>query len=151
MKQLLKLLGSVKIVGNPAALMASFGRGFYDLFYYPAEGFKQNPWKVLTGAKKGISSLFSHHVYGTSNSIHLLSSSLSSNISAVCLQVLPADTWRYCDDTPANLGIFSGLKTAFTCMVTTPYTRACEEGAAGFAKGVCQGSRNQLFSEEIYS
>ena len=139
MKQLLKLLGSVKIVGNPAALMASFTRGLYDLFYYPVEGFRQNPWKALLGAGKGVSSLFSHHVYGTSNTINLLSSSLSSNISAVCLQLLPAETWRYCDDTPANLGVYSGLKTAFTCMVTTPYTQAREQGAWGFAKGVCQG------------
>jgi len=54
---LLKVLGSIEILGNPVGLVKHLARGIYDLFDKPIEGFIKGPIEGGIGITKGVGSL----------------------------------------------------------------------------------------------
>lgn len=56
-KVILKLFGSIEFFGNPIGLVKHIGKGVYDLFDKPIEGFIKGPIEGGIGIVKGAGSL----------------------------------------------------------------------------------------------
>lgn len=55
-KIVLKLVGSIEIIGNPVGLVKHLAKGAYDLFDKPIEGFIKGPIEGGIGIAKGAGS-----------------------------------------------------------------------------------------------
>ena len=85
MKQLLSLLGSIEIIGNPVGLVKHIGIGAYDLFDKPIEGFIKGPIEGGIGIVKGVGSLTKNTVSGISNSGGKIAGSIAGGLSAISM------------------------------------------------------------------
>lgn len=83
----LKLVGSSDLIGNPTDLVSSIGTGVNEFWYAPKEGFMQGPISGGLGILKGTSSLITHTIGGVSGSVSKVTNSLNRG-----LLVLSADT-----------------------------------------------------------
>jgi vacuolar protein sorting-associated protein 13A/C len=84
-QQLLKILGSIEIIGNPVGLVKNIGIGVYDLFDKPIEGFIKGPIEGGIGIGKGAGSLVKNVVSGTSNSVGKISGAIASGCSTISM------------------------------------------------------------------
>jgi len=86
-KSVLKIVGSLDIMGNPVGLFNDISTGVTDLIEKPIDGFLQGPLEGGKGVLKGAGSLVKNTVSGTFNSIGRITGSLASgvsNLSMVC-------------------------------------------------------------------
>ncbi len=58
--QLLRIAGSIDILGNPWGFVTHLGAGLYDLMDKPAEAFLHGPYMAPLGLLKGGLSLVKH-------------------------------------------------------------------------------------------
>jgi vacuolar protein sorting-associated protein 13A/C len=85
MKQLLSLIGSIELIGNPVGLVKHLAVGIYDLFDKPIEGFIKGPIEGGIGIIKGVASLTKNTVSGVSNSGGKIAGSIAGGLSAISL------------------------------------------------------------------
>lgn len=78
---MMKLIGSIEILGNPLGLVKNIGDGFYDLIDMPYEGFVKGPLEGGIGIAKGVGSLTKGVVSGTFNTVSKITGSIASGIS----------------------------------------------------------------------
>ena len=81
MSQILKLLGSLSVLGNPVGLFNNITTGMKDLIDKPKEGFTKGPLEGGYGIVKGAGSLVGHTIAGAFNSINKITGSVSSGLS----------------------------------------------------------------------
>lgn len=87
-QQLLKILGSIEIIGNPVGLFKHVAIGVYDLFDKPIEGFIKGPIEGGIGIGKGVGSLCKNTLSGVSNSIGKIAGSMAGGLTAISLDHL---------------------------------------------------------------
>lgn len=77
--QVHNVLGSADILGNPVGLFNSFTSGVQDIFYEPYNGFvmSDRPQDVGIGLAKGTASFVKKTVFGVSDSVAKVTSSIS--------------------------------------------------------------------------
>ena len=80
-KSVLKVAGSLDIVGNPVGLISNISHGVVDLIEKPVDGFLQGPLEGGKGIVKGAGSLVKNTVAGTFNSIGKVTGSIASGFS----------------------------------------------------------------------
>jgi len=85
MKQVLKLLGSLSLLGNPVGLFNNISTGVTDLIERPAEGFTKGPLEGGLGLVQGAGSLVSHTIAGAFNSVNKITGSVSSGIASLSM------------------------------------------------------------------
>jgi hypothetical protein len=84
-KQGLKILGSIDILGNPVNLLSNIGTGVVDFFEKPIEGFAKGPLDVAKGLGQGTASLVKNTGKGVFNSASKATGALSSAFSALSM------------------------------------------------------------------
>ena len=89
-EQLLTLVGSFDILGNPIGLIDNLGTGFVDLFHEPAKGLVKSPGDFGSGVSRGVQSLVRNSVFGIANSFSKVSGSLGSGVALMSMD----STWR---------------------------------------------------------
>ena len=83
--EVLKVLGSLNIIGNPVGLFSNVATGMQDLFEKPIEGFVQGPLEGGMGLVMGAGSLVKNTMAGAFNSVNKITGSISSGLSALCM------------------------------------------------------------------
>ena len=144
--QILKLIGSSDIIGNPVKLLEGIGTGFYELVNEPRKQFVHGPLQFGKGIAKGIGKLLSGIIGGAFGVVESISGTLYSTIQSL--------TWRNHenfldeDEGPTNIaygavdglvGGFKELKNGITGVVLHPYHGAKKNGVKGFFKGLGKG------------
>jgi vacuolar protein sorting-associated protein 13A/C len=82
---LLKIIGSMDILGDPMGLIRNVGGGFQDLYEMPKEGFIKGPIEGGIGIAKGVGSLTKGFVSGTFNTVQKITGSLAQGFSAITM------------------------------------------------------------------
>lgn len=147
--EVLKVFGSLNIIGNPVGLFQNISTGVTDLFTKPAEGFVKGPLEGGLGIMQGASSLVKNTMAGAFNSVNKITGSLSSGLSALCMddQYLE-DRDRMRSKKPKHIvdgavqgvtSIFSGVANGITGIFLQPFQGAKKDGALGFFKGIGKG------------
>ncbi|KCV71195.1 hypothetical protein H696_02147 [Fonticula alba] len=150
MRQLLMLVGSIDMLGNPVGLFNSLSSGVQDFFYEPAQGLTRGSKEFLLGAAAGTSSLLRSTGSGVLDSATKITSSLSKGVAEVTFDSrfqqdrevtrIAARSQGTVKSTRTGLTTFArGLGSALTGVVTKPLDGAKEEGLKGFLSGVGKG------------
>ena len=74
---MLKLVGSLDLIGNPIGLISNVGIGVKDVIVKPIEGLADGPLEMGKGLIEGTNSLVSNTVGGTFSSINKISKSMA--------------------------------------------------------------------------
>lgn len=82
---MLKILGSIEIIGNPVGLFKHIAIGVYDLFDKPIEGFIKGPIEGGIGIGKGVGSLIKNTVSGTFNSAGKIAGAVAGGFSTISM------------------------------------------------------------------
>ena len=144
--QILKLIGSSDIIGNPVKLLEGIGTGFYELINEPRKSFVQGPLQFGKGIAKGIGKLLSGIIGGAFGVVESISGTLYSTIQGLTSR--HHENFLDEDEGPTNIaygaleGIYGGfkeLKKGFTGVVLQPYHGAKKNGVKGFFKGLGKG------------
>ena len=144
--QILKLIGSSDIIGNPVKLLEGIGTGFYELVNEPRKQFVNGPLQFGKGIVKGLGKLLSGIIGGAVGVVESISGTLYETIQSL--------TWRNHenvvdeDEGPSNIatgavqGLYGGfkeLKNGITGVVLHPLNGTRKEGVKGFFKGLGKG------------
>ena len=144
--QILKLIGSSDIIGNPVKLLEGIGTGFYELINEPRKSFVQGPLQFGKGIAKGIGKLLSGIIGGAFGVVESISGTLYSTIQGLTSR--NSENFLDEDEGPTNIaygaleGLYGGfkeLKRGFTGVVLQPYHGAKKNGVKGFFKGLGKG------------
>ncbi len=150
LSQIIKLLGSFEIIGNPINLMSNLGAGFKDFIEKPVEGLKKNVIEGAKGVAEGSLSLVRHTVKGTFGT----TSKITSGFSKGFLYITQDDEYiknqqlKKIVHKPKNFveglgyGLSSmagGIYNGFKDVIMKPIEGAKEEKWKGFGKGVLKG------------
>ena len=144
--QILKLIGSSDIIGNPVKLMEGIGTGFYELINEPRKRFVQGPLQFGKGIAKGIGKLLSGIIGGAFGVVESISGTLYSTIQGLTSR--NHENFLDEDEGPTNIaygaveGLYGGLKelkNGITGVVLQPYHGAKKSGVKGFFKGLGKG------------
>ena len=84
-KQGLKIIGSIDILGNPVNLFTKIGTGVVDFFEKPIEGFAKGPLDAAKGIGQGTVSLVKNTTKGVLNSASKATGAVSSAFSALSM------------------------------------------------------------------
>lgn len=79
-RQCIKLLFSIDILGNPLGLIERLGKGVKDFIYFPLAGAAGGPSKFVVGSFSGAKSLLSHAVGGVFDSAHKITAGIGKSI-----------------------------------------------------------------------
>ena len=144
--QILKLIGSSDILGNPVKLLEGIGTGFYELVNEPRKQFVNGPVQFGKGIVKGLGKLLSGIIGGAFGVVESISGTLYSTMRSL--------TWRKHennveeDEGPSNIatgfvqGLYGGfkeLKNGIFGVVLHPKDGLAKSGAKGFFKGIGKG------------
>ena len=144
--QILTLIGSSDIIGNPVKLLEGIGTGFYELVNEPRKQFVHGPLQFGKGIAKGLGKLLSGIIGGAFGVVESISGTLYTTIQSL--------TWRSHenfldeDEGPTNIatgaveGLYGGfkeLKNGITGVVLHPINETKKGGVKGFFKGLGKG------------
>ncbi|KZS92954.1 vacuolar protein sorting-associated protein 13 [Sistotremastrum niveocremeum HHB9708] len=151
LRQLYRILGSADFLGNPVGLFTNVSSGVADIFYEPYNGVVMHGNKELgIGIAKGAASFFKKTVFGFSDSMTKVTSSLGKGLSAATLDDDYQNRRRLAQrrNKPrhAIYGVTAGAEalatsvaSGFEGVVMKPLEGAERGGAVGFFKGVGKG------------
>ncbi|KAL1410608.1 Vacuolar protein sorting-associated protein 13 [Vanrija albida] len=150
-QQIYRVLGSADFLGNPVGLFNNISSGFSDFFYEPWQGFVMHGNRDIgLGIARGATSFAKKTVFGLSDSVTKVSSSIGKGLSAATLDQDYQNKRRMNQkrNKPkhALYGVAAGatafadsVTSAFEGVASMPMEGAEQGGAAGFAKGVGKG------------
>jgi len=147
--QILKLLFSIDILGNPLKLLSNFGSGVKDFFYMPIQGLRNGPLDFVMGSYTGTKSLLSHAVGGVLDSTEKITFSIKKYL----LKITNSDDYNrerqdlYNRSLNGKSSKFSnsmkiialGIKYGFRDFLFLPYFYYKNFGILSFPKGVFMG------------
>jgi len=151
LRQVYRILGSADFIGNPVGLFTNVSSGVADIFYEPYKGVVMHGSKELgIGIAKGAASFAKKTVFGVTDSMTKVASSIGKGLSAATFDSEYQRQRRLTQrkNRPGNAiyGISAGaeaLATSFSSglegVVMKPLEGAEREGAVGFFKGVGKG------------
>ena len=148
-KMLLRMVGSVDIIGNPVKLFSNISTGVRDLIEKPVNGFVHGPLEGGKGLVAGAGSLMKNTISGTFNSVGKMTGSLASGISTLTMdEEFISEREHAKRKRPKH--IVEGLQQGVTSLITgvgaglaglieKPIQGASKGGFFGFVKGTIQG------------
>jgi len=151
LRQVYRILGSVDFLGNPVGLFTNVSSGIADVFYEPYKGVVMHGNSELgIGIAKGAASLVKKTVFGLSDSVTKVTSSIGKGLSSATLdsefQRQRRMAQRQNKPKHAIYGVTAGaeaLATSFQSgiegVVMKPLEGAESGGAVGFFKGIGKG------------
>lgn len=146
----LKIIGSLNIIGNPIGLFREVGSGIVDFFEMPIQGLSdRGPLGLGLGIMHGTHSLLKKTFAGTCNSIHTLTDSLGTGLTLLTFDEKYLEKRsRFLLKKPKNVidgiyqggkSIYHGFKEGVTGVVLQPIKGAENDGVSGLLKGGIQG------------
>ncbi len=150
------MLGSLRALGKPVALIRGFGKGAQDFIAQPLQGLVRsveelNPEEFMQGLSRGADSLVRHTLGGVANSASCITDNLSKQLSHLSFdreyklqrerrearKAKPADVLEGLGSGGKRLvkGLFDGV----TGVVAAPMRGAERGGLKGLVKGVGKG------------
>jgi len=151
LRQLYRILGSADFIGNPVGLFTNVSSGVADIFYEPFNGAVMRGNKELgISIAKGAASFVKKTVFGVSDSLTRITSSVGKGLSAATFdseyQMRRRMNQRRNKPRHAIYGVAAGAEafansvaSGFEGVVLKPIEGAESEGARGFFKGVGKG------------
>ncbi|KAF8311204.1 hypothetical protein DL93DRAFT_2229838 [Clavulina sp. PMI_390] len=151
LRQLYRILGSVGFIGNPVGLFTNVSSGIADVFYEPYQGVVMYGNKELgIGLAKGAASFVKKTVFGVSESLNKITSSIGKGLSSATFdseyQRQRRLAQRQNKPRHAIYGVTAGAEALATSVqsgiegvVMKPIEGAEAGGAVGFFKGVGKG------------
>lgn len=145
----MRLLGSFDILGNPTNLFGNVGDGVVQFFEKPVEGFKKGPISGIKGIAKGSTALLKNTAAGTLNAISKFTGSLASGLT-ILSNDKTYQRQRNLKKAKKPKGVTEGLKSGaqsigkgvwsgVTGIVTQPIKEVKRSGAIGIFKGIFKG------------
>ncbi|KAI9460579.1 hypothetical protein BJY52DRAFT_1117906 [Lactarius psammicola] len=151
LRQLYRILGSADFIGNPVGLFTNVSSGVADIFYEPFTGAVMRGNRDLgVGIAKASASFVKKTVFGFSDSVTKVTSSIGKGLSAATLdseyQKRRRMNQRRNKPRHAIYGVTAGaeafassIASGVEGVVMKPIEGAESEGALGFFKGVGKG------------
>ncbi|CAO1616705.1 unnamed protein product [Parajaminaea phylloscopi] len=149
--QVYKLVGAIDVLGNPLGLISGIGSGVSDLLYSPIEGLVLHGNRELgLNIARGAGSFVRKTVYGVSDSISRLTSSVGSGLAAASLdrefearrrmaRFRNKPRHALTGVTAGASSFFSSLTSAVEGVALRPLEGAERGGALGFLRGLGKG------------
>ncbi|KZT54406.1 DUF1162-domain-containing protein [Calocera cornea HHB12733] len=149
--QLYRILGSADLIGNPLGLFQNVSSGVADIFYEPYQGVIMHGNKELgIGLARGATSFVKKTVFGVSDSVTKVTSSIGKGLSAATFDVEFQNkrrlTLRRNRPKHALYGVTAGasafassVASGFEGLALKPLEGAETGGAVGFFKGIGKG------------
>ncbi|KZO93498.1 vacuolar protein sorting-associated protein 13 [Calocera viscosa TUFC12733] len=149
--QLYRILGSADLLGNPVGLFQNLSSGVADIFYEPYQGLIMHGNKELgIGIARGATSFVKKAVFGVSDSVTKVTSSIGKGLSAATFDVEFQNrrrvTLRRNKPKHALYGVTAGasafassVASGFEGLALKPLEGAETGGAVGFFKGIGKG------------
>ena len=145
-KQILKIIGSSDLIGNPVKLLEGIGTGFYELVNEPRKGFVQGPLQFGKGIAKGLGKFLSGIIGGTFGVVE----SITGTLYSATQSLMGREHENFVDEEegPNNIasgaiqGLYGGFKelaNGITGVVMHPINETKKNGVKGFFKGVGKG------------
>ena len=145
----MKLLGSFDILGNPTNLFGNVGNGVVQFFEKPVEGFKKGPISGIKGIASGSTALLKNTAAGTLNAISKFTGSLASGLT-ILSNDKTYQRQRNLKKAKKPKGVLDGLEagaqsigkglfSGITGIVTQPIKEVKKSGAIGIFKGIFKG------------
>jgi len=152
-KQILTILGSSDLIGNPVKLLEGIGTGFYELVNEPRKGFVQGPLQFGKGIAKGLGKLLSGIIGGTFGVVE----SITGTLYSATQSIMGKNHKNFLDeeDGPGNIasgavyGLYGGFKEIYSGVkgvVMQPIKETKKHGVKGFFKGLGKGFVGLIFS-----
>ncbi|CEL57657.1 Vacuolar protein sorting-associated protein 13 OS=Saccharomyces cerevisiae (strain ATCC 204508 / S288c) GN=VPS13 PE=1 SV=1 [Rhizoctonia solani AG-1 IB] len=151
LRQLYRVLGSADFLGNPVGLFTNVSGGVADIFYEPYKGVVMHGNKELgIGIAKGAASFVKKTVFGVTDSMTKVTSSIGKGLSAATFDDEYQRQRRLAQRTNkpkhAIYGVTAGAEALATSIasgvegvVMKPIEGAETGGASGFLKGIGKG------------
>ncbi|GAB1518861.1 Vacuolar protein sorting-associated protein 13 [Rhizoctonia solani] len=151
LRQLYRVLGSADFLGNPVGLFTNVSGGVADIFYEPYKGVVMHGNKELgIGIAKGAASFVKKTVFGVTDSMTKVTSSIGKGLSAATFDEEYQRQRRLAQRTNkpkhAIYGVTAGAEALATSIasgvegvVMKPIEGAETGGASGFLKGIGKG------------
>jgi hypothetical protein len=145
-KQILKIIGSSDLIGNPVKLLDGIGTGFYELVNEPRKGFVQGPLQFGKGIAKGLGKLLSGIIGGTFGVVE----SITGTLYSATQSLMGREHENFVDEEegPNNIasgaiqGLYGGFKelaNGITGVDLHPINETKKDGVKGFFKGIGKG------------
>ena len=145
-KQILKIIGSSDLIGNPVKLLDGIGTGFYELVNEPRKGFVQGPLQFGKGIAKGLGKFLSGIIGGTFGVVE----SITGTLYSATQSLMGREHENFVDEEegPNNIasgavqGLYGGFKelaNGITGVVMHPINETKKNGVKGFFKGLGKG------------
>ena len=149
-KNLVNIVGSTEILGNPVNLVRKVGNGVHDFIHEPIDGFRASAIKGGVGILKGTGSLVKNTAEGSFGTISKFSSSVSKSLLILTRdeEFIYQREGQLMSEKPKNIveGVGYGIKRVLKSLqgavfgiVTHPIRGAQNEGTKGFLKGTWTG------------
>ena len=84
-RQILGLVGSIGILGNPTALVKNLGSGFHSFFTEPAKGIRKGPKAFGKGAAKGTKKLLAGVFTGAGGTVSAVTGAVGDGVSKLTM------------------------------------------------------------------
>ncbi|KAK9798969.1 hypothetical protein WJX73_003190 [Symbiochloris irregularis] len=141
--ELVKLVGSANLLGDPVRLFHHLGLGVWSFLAYPAVGLVdtargQGPWRIIVGLQEGFSSLLGNIVFAISNATAKTSAAMRRPLQALRLDQGGSSGQRQVLDAP-DQGIVTALLRGIAGLLVEPARGAEESGVLGFLRGTFWG------------
>jgi vacuolar protein sorting-associated protein 13A/C len=83
--EVLKIIGTADLLGNPIGLLSNYATGVKDFFYEPAHAMFTHPVDIGEGLLKGTGSLLKNSVGGTANTVSKVTGVFGKGVAALSM------------------------------------------------------------------
>ena len=153
--QLYKIILGLDILGNPINLLSSIGTGVFELLNQPRKNFLRGPKSFGIGISKGVFSLLSNILGGTTDSLSKITGTLLQTTKMLEGEDEQRGIYEKKEEDPKGIvqGTYSGLKKGIneiaygvSGILTKPIEGTINEGFGGFFKGIGKGVLGAVLS-----
>lgn len=151
---ILKIIGSINIIGNPVGLIRHIGSGVVDLIEKPMEGVRRGPLGLGIGVLEGGSSFLIKTFTGTFNSISALTETMGTGLTMLTFDdkymqkrskmMLNKPKHVFEGIYEGGRSLYKGFKSGIKGVFINPKEGIEKEGYPGLLKGSIQGLTSLL-------
>ncbi|CAD8164451.1 unnamed protein product [Paramecium pentaurelia] len=148
-RSILKIIGSIEIIGNPVKFVQQITNGVVDFVEMPIQGLRHGPLEFGVGLCKGTGSLLKNTVAGAFYSVNKVTGSISASVSLLSMdddylekrRIFMLKRPDHVLDGLSQAGhcLYNGFSNGITGVVTQPYQETQKDGIKGFVKGTLKG------------
>ena len=153
--QIYKIILGLDILGNPIKLLESIGIGVFELLNEPRKNFLRGPKNFTIGITKGLSSLLSNLLGGTTDTLSKITGTLLETTKTLQGEIKNNEIYEKKEEEPKGIieGTYKGLKkgineitSGVSGILTKPIEGTLNEGFTGLFKGIGKGILGAVLS-----